>query len=168
MSVASIGSTHDVKAERIIERLQLVPHPEGGWYRELFRSGTRIAARQGERSAITTIYYLLERGRFSRWHVVDADEIWHFYAGAPLELLAYDSRARALRRSVLGAPDTGHEPVGVIEADVWQAARSLGDWSLVGCTVAPGFVFEGFRFVADLPGHRDHFRGGLEPFATLL
>lgn len=157
-----------MKAAQIIERLQLVPHPEGGWYRELFRSGTRIAARQGARSAMTAIYYLLERGQFSRWHVVDADEIWHFYAGAPLELLAYEPGARALRRSVLGSPDSEREPVGVIEAEVWQAARSLGDWSLVGCTVGPGFEFEGFRFVASLPGHRDHFRGELEPFAALL
>ena len=85
----------------VIEKLDLKPHPEGGWYREIYRSSDRVHTSRGARSAITTIYYLLERNQVSRWHVVAADEIWHFYEGSPLELLAYDPRARAMVHSVL-------------------------------------------------------------------
>jgi predicted cupin superfamily sugar epimerase len=155
--------THDV-----IEKLDLQPHPEGGWYREIYRSPERVQTTRGARSAVTTIYYLLERNQNSRWHVVEADEIWHFYEGSPLELLGYEPLARALVQSVLGHARDDRECVAVIRKGVWQAARSLGDFSLVGCSVAPGFEFEDFRFVANLPGHRAHFDGELAPFASLL
>jgi predicted cupin superfamily sugar epimerase len=97
--------------------------------------------------------------------VVESDEVWHFYGGAPLELLAYDPRSRAFRRTMLGS---NAELIGVIEAGVWQAARSLGEYSLVGCTVGPGFEFADFRFVADIVGHGEHFAGDLARYAPLL
>lgn len=152
----------------LIAKLDLKPHPEGGSYRELYRSSARVQTPRGDRSAITAIYYLLERDQISRWHVVEADEIWHFYAGSPLELLAYDPRTRALVRWVLGDTKDDHEPAAVIRKGVWQAARSLGDFSLVGCSVGPGFDFEDFQFVARLSQHRTHFEGELAPLASLL
>jgi predicted cupin superfamily sugar epimerase len=150
-------------ASGLIDKLALQPHPEGGWYREIYRSPTRVETARGSRSAITTIYYLLERHQLSRWHVVQADELWHFYAGAPLELLEYDPATRRLTRHELNETS-----VGVIPAGVWQAARSLGEHSLVGCTVGPGFEFADFQFTSDLPSHADHFKGDLAPFASLL
>lgn len=155
-------------ARDIIDDLRLVPHPEGGWYREVYRSSNRVQRGDQSRSATTAIYYLLERQQLSRWHVVDADEIWHFYAGAPLELLAYDPASRQLDRHVLSSPGGSSTPIAVIPAGVWQAARSLGDYSLVGCTVSPGFEFTGFRFTADLPQHRDHFVGAMSQYQALL
>jgi predicted cupin superfamily sugar epimerase len=152
-------------AAQWIERLGLQPHPEGGWYREVHRAAARVETERGVRSALTTIYYLLEQGQLSRWHVVESDEVWHFYGGAPLELLAYEPRARVFRRAVLGA---NGESIGVIEAGVWQAARSLGVYSLVGCTVGPGFEFADFRFVAGIAGHEVHFEGELACYAGLL
>ncbi len=144
-----------MNAAEIIHRLQLAPHPEGGWYREVYRSPRRVVADGAERSALTSIYYLLEQGQMSRWHVVDADEAWHFYAGAVLALYTYDAQERLLERHLLAPPgqDRGTVPVHVVRAGLWQGARSLGAWSLVGCSVAPGFEFSGFRFVASLAGH---------------
>ena len=150
-------------ARQLVDKLALQPHPEGGWYREIYRSPTRVETARGPRSAITTIYYLLERHQLSRWHVVQADELWHFYAGAPLELLEYDPTTRKLVRHELSETS-----VAVIAAGVWQAARSLGEYSLVGCTVGPGFEFSDFQFTSDLPSHADHFKGDLAPFASLL
>lgn len=157
-----------MKAREVIDDLRLAPHPEGGWYREVYRSTDRVQRGEQSRSATTAIYYLLERQQLSRWHVVDADEIWHFYAGAPLELLAYDPASRQLVRHVLSTPGAGSTPIGVIPAGVWQAARSLGEYSLVGCTVSPGFEFTGFRFTADLPEHRVHFLGEMTQYEALL
>ncbi len=155
-------------ARDIIQKLSLQPHPEGGWYREIYRSPTHVGGPNGSRSALTTIYYLLEQHQLSRWHVVDADEVWHFYRGAPLELLAYDPVPEILTRHVLDDPANGREPVAVIGARVWQAARSLGPFSLVGCSVAPGFEFKDFRFVANLPDHERHFTHALKDWAHLL
>ncbi len=155
-------------AQDLIQTLSLEPHPEGGWYREIYRSRMRIAARAGPRSALTTIYYLLARGQVSRWHVVDSDEIWHFYYGAPLEIFAYDPDSEVVTRQVLDHPSGGREPVAIIPAGIWQAARSLGDYSLLGCSVAPGFEFEDFRFVASLPRHEQHFAGRLKDLRELL
>lgn len=157
-----------MKASQLIDDLQLVPHPEGGWYREVYRSADRVQRGDQSRTAVTAIYYLLERQQLSRWHVVDADEIWHFYAGAPLELLAYDPTSRQLARHVLSTPGASSTPIGVIAAGVWQAARSLGEYSLVGCTVSPGFEFADFRFTAELPEHSEHFVGAMTPYAALL
>lgn len=158
----------DMNARAVIDKLDLRPHPEGGWYREIHRSGEHVQTARGARSAITVIHYLLERDQVSRWHVVEADEIWHFYEGSPLELLTYDPGRRALVRNVLGMTKDDHDRVAVIGKGVWQAARSLGDFSLLGCSVGPGFDFDDFRFVASLPMHRAHFEGELAPLAFLL
>ena len=196
-----------MSAAKLITRLTLQPHPEGGWYREIYRSPTRVETPQGGRSALTAIYYLLERGQLSRWHVVRADELWHFYGGAPLELFEYDPTLRRLARHVLGpvatvgaddgvdaAAGSGRSAaegalgaavgagtaaaavgparetisVAVIPTGIWQAARSLGAYSLVGCTVGPGFDFADFQFVSDLTSRADHFRGELAPLVSLL
>jgi len=152
----------------LIERLRLEPHPEGGWYREIHRSAELLQTARGPRSALTSIYFLLERPQFSRWHVVESDETWHFASGAPLELLTYRPGARPLQRRVLGPPGIAQEPTGIVHAGEWQAARSLGEYTLVGCDVAPGFDFEDFRFVAALAGHEAHFTGELAAWKTLL
>jgi uncharacterized protein len=151
-------------ASDLVRDLALQPHPEGGWYREIYRSPTRVETSRGSRSALTTIYYLLERNQQSRWHVVQADELWHFYAGAPLELFDYNPTSGELQRHLLGEVH-----VAVIPAGSWQAARPLGDYTLVGCTVGPGFEFADFQFVADLPDPATHFTGGaLSQLTTLL
>jgi len=157
-----------LRARALIDKLDLEPHPEGGSYRELHRSSARVQTARGDRAAITAIYYLLERNQIARWHVVESDEIWHFYEGSPLELLAYDPEARVLVRHVLGDTREDHQRVAVIRPGFWQAARSLGDFSLVGCSVGPGFDFQDFRFVASLSRHGAHFEGELAPFSSLL
>ena len=167
-----------MKARDLVEKLALQSHPEGGWYREIHRARGRVQAERGSRSALTTIYYLLEQQQLSRWHVVESDEVWHFHAGAPLELLEYDPATGELIQHVLGDVRQGNEAVAVIPAGAWQAARSRGDWSrgdvpsgdysLVGCTVGPGFEFEDFRFVKTLPGYEGHFTGALARFVDLL
>ena len=129
------------EAQDIIKKLELAPHPEGGWYRETWRADSA----DGERAAGTAIYYLLEKGQRSHWHRVDAAEIWHFYAGAPLELsLSQDGVASSAQK--LGNDFAqGEAPQIIVPPNCWQAAQSLGDWTLVGCTVSPGFEFENFE-----------------------
>lgn len=133
-------------AEEIIALLGLAPHPEGGYYRETFRDPRLLP---DGRAASTAIYFLLRSGEISRWHRVDAVELWHWHAGAPLalEIAAPDQRRRTL---VLG-PNlaAGERPQHVVPAGAWQSARSLGAFTLVGCTVAPGFTFEGFELAPD-------------------
>jgi uncharacterized protein len=157
-----------MQALDIVRQLQLQPHPEGGWYRELYRSGRQVLTPVAARPALTSIYYLLERQQLSRWHVVDADEAWHFYGGAPLDLFAYDPATRQLVRRQLTALGDGGEPAAVVPAAVWQAARSQGDYSLVGCSVGPGFEYSGFRLVASLPDYAEHFRGELGALRDLV
>jgi len=131
-----------LSATDVINLLALKPHPEGGHFRETFRD-TRIDA--NGRAASTAIYFLLARGERSRWHRIDAAEVWHYYAGAPLVLDMADGKG-PVRRMKLG-PDIamGERPQGIVPAGHWQAAESLGDWTLAGCTVAPGFEFAGFE-----------------------
>jgi uncharacterized protein len=139
-------------AAEIIRLLDLKPHPEGGHYRQTFRDSlTYPPAQIGEgelgtaRAASTAIYFLLERDERSHWHRVDAVEIWHWHAGASLALeiaAASGPRERIMLGSDLAA---GERPQGIVPAHAWQAARSLGDWTLVGCTVAPGFEFAIFE-----------------------
>jgi predicted cupin superfamily sugar epimerase len=155
-------------ARQIVQQLCLKPHPEGGWYREIYRSAIEVGGPKGPRAALTTIYYLLERDQVSRWHVVDADEIWHFYGGESLELLTYDPAAGAFKRHLLGSLAEGAELVTVVAAGIWQAARSLGDYSLLGCSVAPGFEFADFRFVSAVAGFERHFANGLKAWEALL
>jgi hypothetical protein len=128
-------------AAAVIEALGLHPHPEGGWYAETWRA----PAAAGERPASSAILYLLRRGERSHWHRVDADEIWQFTAGDPLELRTTARPGSAVERHRLGVDfDSGEEPQLVVPAGSWQAARPFGAWSLVGCIVAPAFSFEGF------------------------
>ena len=127
-------------AADVVRLLGLAPHPEGGHFRETFRD----SAESGGRAASTAIYYLLAAGERSHWHRVDAVEVWHWYAGAALALTLSDGReTQGLR---LG-PDlqAGERPQAVVPARCWQAAESLGAWTLIGCTVAPGFEFGGFE-----------------------
>jgi uncharacterized protein len=127
-------------AAEVIRLLDLEPHPEGGHYRETFRDARRIEGR----SASTAIYFLLARGERSHWHRVDAAEAWHFYAGAPLALSIAGADGTAVIR--LGSDlAAGERPQAVVPAGAWQAAESVGAWTLVGCTVVPGFQFTGFE-----------------------
>lgn len=138
-------------ADDIIARFQLAPHPEGGWYRQTWVAD----AAAGTRPVGTSILFLLRAGESSHWHKVDATEIWHFHAGAPLELRMAETLAGPAQALILGSDLTaGQAPQGIVPPDWWQAARSLGDWSLVGCTVSPGFQFDGFELAAlgvDIP-----------------
>ncbi len=128
-------------AADVIARLELKPHPEGGHFRETFRDMRRDA---NGRSVSTAIFFLLARGERSQWHRIDATEVWHFYAGSPLKLQFADDGGR--RTLALGADlAAGEIPQAVVPANAWQAAESTGDWTLVGCTVAPGFDFATFE-----------------------
>jgi uncharacterized protein len=124
-------------AGEIIALLGLAPHPEGGHFRETFRA----PAAEGQRGACTLIYFLLKAGEVSAWHRVDAVEIWHWYAGAPLELRIGRTESHRLGNRL----SAGERPQAVVPAHAWQSARSLGAWTLVGCTVAPAFEFAGFE-----------------------
>ena len=130
-------------AAEMIRALDLAPHPEGGHYRETFRDPRQVDGR----AASTAILFLLARGERSHWHRIDAVEIWHYHAGAALKLSLVDGATEEIIR--LGADiAAGEVPQVTVPARVWQAAESLGDWTLVGCTVAPGFSFEGFELAA--------------------
>lgn len=131
--------------DEIIKRLGMIPHPEGGYYVETFRDHN---TNEGGRARSTCIYFMLLKGQISRWHRVDAVEIWHFYGGDPLQLGIADpqSKQQSITNPVLGNRlDLGHAPQIIIPAHHWQNATSLGEWSWVGCTVAPGFEFSGFQ-----------------------
>jgi predicted cupin superfamily sugar epimerase len=130
-----------MEADEIIRLLGLNAHPEGGHYRETFRD---TAGGESGRAHSTAIYFLLRQGEVSRWHRVDAAEVWHWYAGAPLLLTVADASGR--RDVRLGTDlDDGERPQAVVPAHAWQQAQSLGAWTLVGCTVAPAFEFAGFE-----------------------
>ncbi|HRX41123.1 MAG: cupin domain-containing protein [Parvularculaceae bacterium] len=141
-----------MEVEAIIEALGLSPHPEGGWYRETWRAD----ARAGERAAGTAIYFLLKKGERSHWHYIDAAEIWHFYAGAPLRL-SLSADGKKTSEHILG-PDiaSGARPQIVVPQGCWQAGESLGDYTLIGCTVSPAFEFAGFEMAPKdwAPGER--------------
>jgi len=129
-------------ADEVVALLGLDPHPEGGWYVETYRQQPA----DGGRGAGTAIYFLLKAGEYSHWHrVTDADEIWHWYAGGPLVLTVspngHDASAVRLGPNLRA----GERPQVLVPAGHWQTAESLGDWTLVGCTVSPGFLFDGFE-----------------------
>lgn len=127
-------------AADMIRALDLKPHPEGGHFRETFRDSRQLNGRP----ASTAILFLLGRGERSHWHRIDAAEIWHYYSGAPLKLEVVDGAKEEIFR--LGANiDAGEVPQVTVPAWAWQAAESLGDWTLTGCTVAPGFSFADFE-----------------------
>jgi hypothetical protein len=140
------------RAAELIAILDLRPHPEGGLYRQIFRSAVQVTPTDGRgpRAALTTIYFLLPEGSFSRWHQVASDEVWHLYEGGPLELLELSASGQSVLRHQLGPVGSGTgAPVCTISAGIWQAARPLGDYAFVGCTVGPGFDFADFHLLAD-------------------
>jgi uncharacterized protein len=151
----------------IVERFELLPHPEGGYFREIHRSAIALdhpaidPSRGARRSGGTLIYFLLADGDFSALHRVRwSDEIWHLYAGGPLELHTIDANAHYVKRVLTGDLTRG-EPAGVVPAGVWQAARPAptSEWAFCGCTVAPGFDFADFEMppraelIASFPEH---------------
>ena len=139
--MAPPASTAEISAAEIIARLELKPHPEGGHYRETFRDSRTDAS---GRSRSTAIYFLLARGERSHWHRIDAVEIWHYYAGSALTLkIADDDGQWSFRLGPNLA--AGEQPQAIVPPHTWQAAESTGDWTLLGCTVAPGFDFATFE-----------------------
>lgn len=138
------------RAAQLIRTLKLLPHPEGGCFSEVFRSARTVAARQGRRSAVTSIYFLLRRGETSCWHRVASDEIWHFIEGAPLRLhvLGGDLTERTELR-VGPCRGARQRPLAIVKAGDWQAAETTGDYTLVACDVGPGFDFADFRMLRD-------------------
>ena len=136
-------------ADEIIKRLDLAPHPEGGWFRQTWQ------ADDGPRASGTCIYFLLRAGERSHWHRVDATEIWHFYAGAPLTLsLSESDEGPAVMHRLGPGLENGEVPQIIVPRHHWQSARAKDGWALVGCTVSPGFQFEGFELASpefDIP-----------------
>jgi predicted cupin superfamily sugar epimerase len=141
------------RVDALVEQLGLAAHPEGGFYREVWRSGEGVEPQDGRgpRVALTSIYFLLPAAAVSRWHRVRSDEVWHHYEGAPLELLAVPPDSARMDRVRLGPLAPGQTPVHTIPAGWWQAARSQGAYTLVGCSVGPGFEFADFELLADDP-----------------
>jgi uncharacterized protein len=157
-------------AARLVTLLGLAPHPEGGYYREIHRSPNEVspADGRGRRSSLTTIYFLLPADAVSRWHRVSSDEVWHHYEGAPLTLSLVDPALERERTHRLGPLGPDCEPVAVAPAGWWQAARSTGEYTLVGCTVAPGFSFDDFTLLADQPEAAAALRAHHPHLAPLL
>jgi predicted cupin superfamily sugar epimerase len=141
------------RAATLISQLSLSPHPEGGHYREIFRSRSHVLPGDDRerRPALTSIYFLLSKGEKSRWHQLRSDEVWHHYEGDPLELFWLNADERRGHRVEIGPAASGLHQVSVVPAGAWQAARSTGEYTLVGCTVGPGFDFTDFRLLADEP-----------------
>jgi uncharacterized protein len=151
--------------EALIRQFNLSPHPEGGFYREIFRSDQQVwsTTAAADRSAATHIYFLLPRRQKSRFHRVIHDEIWHIYQGDPLRLIQFDGIRVTETLIGTGCPDF----FAVVPAGVWQAAATSGAYTLAGCTVAPGFDFTDFSFLADHPADLARFKtleSGLHPF----
>ncbi|TRX76086.1 cupin domain-containing protein [Pseudomonas mangiferae] len=152
------------RAAQLIRQLQLTPHPEGGFYRRVFESGQRLP---GGRLYASAIFFLLPAGKASRWHRLDADELWYFHEGDPLELLVAETPDQ-VRRECLGPVTEQGLPQQAVPACAWQAARALGDYALVSCTVTPAFEFAGFRLLADDPSAQAAWPLLVERFPDLL
>lgn len=135
------------RATELIDTLRLAPHPEGGRYRRAYTSTSQLLHNGTMRSATTAIHYLLCAGEVSRWHRIDADEVWQHHEGDALELMLFDAATGKLDLHRLGRSDDRQHPLVGVPAGIWQAARPLGDYTLVGCSVAPGFDFTGFRLL---------------------
>ena len=163
-------SSQSPRIAELTRELQLTAHPEGGYYAVVFRSSSVVAPvdGRGTRPALTTIYFLLPEGAFSRWHRVWSDEVWHFYEGAPLELLELSADLASFTRFTLG-PLTGDQaPVHTVHAGNWQAARTTGAYTLVGCTVGPGFDFQDFTMLSDVSAEALKARTAWPEVAGLL
>jgi uncharacterized protein len=139
------------RVAELITFLGLSPHPEGGYYGELYRSSRTVQPDDGRgpRPALTTIYFLLPHGAVSRWHRVGSDEVWHFYEGAPLDLWSATPEGDQVSHYRLGPLDEAQRPVWTVPAGHWQAARSTDSYTLVGCTVGPGFDYRDFSLAGD-------------------
>jgi predicted cupin superfamily sugar epimerase len=159
------------RVAELIATLDLQPHPEGGFYRQIFRSGVQVSPVDGRglRAALTTIYFLLPEGSFSRWHQVASDEVWHLYEGGPLELLELSVSGQSVLSHRLDKVGTDTDaPVCTIAAGIWQAARPLGEYAFVGCTVGPGFDWVDFRLLADDRVRAAALRMALPDLAMLI
>ncbi len=143
----SYDAAMDPTAQRLIDDLQLAPHPEGGYFRRVYESALTLVHGGYGRPALTAIQFLLPQGETSRWHRVDADETWHWQDGGPLELQEFDVESGRLRTVRLDSVASGGVAMHVVRAGRWQAARPLSAFTLVACTVAPGFVWEGFTLL---------------------
>jgi len=152
-----------ITADHIIHQFELVPHPEGGHYREIYRSPMDVLSPVNGhiRHAVTEIYFLLKKGEKSRFHEVLHDEIWHFYTGDSIRLITFDGEKT---EEVALGPGLNCEYVHIVPGKTYQAAESFGEYSFVGCTVAPGFDFDDFRFlnqdaekIANLPNEYHEF-----------
>ena len=154
----------------LIAQLRLIEHPEGGYYSEVFRSAAAVQPEdgRGSRPALTSIYFLLPAGAVSRWHRVWSDEIWHFYEGAPLDLWLLPPEGNLPDRRRLGPLDRDSQRTVAVPAGWWQAARSTGEYTLVGCTVGPGFEFQDFTMARDQDQLAATFRRGGGVLADLL
>ncbi len=151
------------RADELIRTLGLQPHPEGGHYRETFRSALVQPGPHGLRSASTAIWFLLVAGQVSRWHRVLADECWHWYEGGPLDLFSCAEPGSPITRHRLGPVSGDVHPQHVVPAGWWQAAIPVGEFVLVGCTVAPGFDFADFTLIGREGAHATWFRGQADP-----
>lgn len=148
------------RAAQLVTELELAPHPEGGFFREIHRASALVHPLDGRsaRSALTTIYFLLTAGQVSRWHRVTSDEVWHHCEGAVLELFTAGPDFREMDRLLLGPHDAGASPVHIVPSNLWQAARSAGEYTLVGCTVGPGFEFADFEMLDQFPALKETVR----------
>jgi len=144
----------------LIARLKLAPHPEGGYYREIYRSPDRVEWRGETLSAATAIYFLLQKGDKNWWHRIPQDELWHFYDGDPLELVGFNEKEMKLHRFRL-SPEN---PAVVMPGGWWQAARTAGDFTLIGCTVSPGFEFRLFELLERDSVKLKRFRTAVDGF----
>lgn len=160
----------DPRAQQLIERLRLEPHPEGGFFREHFRSSGHVRPEDGRgpRAALTAIHFLLAAGQVSRWHAVASEELWTFHEGDPLALVCAEPETLGVEAVTLGRASEGHAPAFAIPAGRWQAAWPTGAFALVSCAVGPGFDFADFRLLGDDPAARRRIESHLAPFAHLL
>jgi len=158
------------RAEELIRTLGLQPHPEGGWYREVFRSVRRVQPfdARGSRHSLTLIYFLLVDGAHSRWHRVASDEAWSWVEGDALELHHIDAALTQATAQTLAAPGEGVEAAAVIPAGDWQAARTTGAYTLVTCSVGPGFDFVDFRMMSHDPAAAEAVRTRLPDAAAMI
>jgi len=158
------------RIDQLLELLGMKEHPEGGYYAEVWRSPLEVAPAdgRGSRTALTTIYFLLPAGAVSRWHRVRSDEVWLHLEGAPLDLFRIPQEEWRVEHLRLGPLTPDQSPVHTIPANWWQAAKSLGDYTLVSCAVGPGFDFTDFELMGDLPAIADQVRDHLPHVQHLL
>ncbi len=157
-------------ASTLIDALDLEPHPEGGFFREFFRSAATVAPSDGrpERAALSAIYFFLPAGHKSRWHSIVSDEQWTFLEGDPIELWVIDPTSMRRETHRLGRASDAASPTVVVPGGAWQAARPLGEFALVTCAVGPAFEFDDFRLISDDPKHAAALRFAFPDLADLL